>query len=119
FEATVKPRPMWTKRFKGDSSGQTWQLMATLADGEDVDLGNRLQCETWDFHRCLTQIRDGKLAKIRVTGWVWDAADYKRPLDHPAFGTPRDVRGKYLIAVEQLEVLGDEPAAVHQTPIKP
>ena len=108
FEGLVEPRQPWMKKFPGQE-GQTWKLIVTLPSGETVDIADLWLVESKGFQTTLKLMRAQRAVRVRVVGEVRAAASYKsekRP------GTPRDVRGSVLVAVDELRILGDEPGQV-------
>ena len=106
FEGVIEPRPLWMDKFEGEDVWQDWQLVVTLAGGETVDIGDRLLVESYAFRRCLALMRSHQAVRVAVVGQVWDAKPHQeQAVELKCFGTPRDVRGDVLVAVEQLRIL--------------
>ncbi len=111
FDGVIEPRRAWMAPFEGEDWWQDWQVIATLPGGEEIDLGDRLLIESYNFRRCLALVRQQKRVCVRVVGQVWSAQPLRaRIAEFKCQGTPRDIRGNVLIAVEELLLLTDEPA---------
>lgn len=109
-EGAIEPRALWMKPFDKEDF-QTWQLVVALPSGETVDIGDRFFVEPADFQVCLATMRQKRTVKVRVIGVVQDAAPVHALAAKKGFvGTQRDIRGDRFVSVEQLGILGDEPA---------
>jgi hypothetical protein len=135
FEGAIEPRKPWVENFDGEEWSQDWQLIVTLAGGENVEIGDRLLVESYNFRRCVALMRAGRSVRVRVVGQVWDAAtaaarerprrrpkarsrtitaaDHRRPDEAE---TPYDIHGPILVAVEELCILDDAPCACPKPP---
>jgi hypothetical protein len=107
-EGLIEPRQGWMDYFEGEEN-PNWKLLLTLPSGETIDLADPWLWQIKNFETLLKLIRAREAVKVRVVGEVQDAAPFK---SEKKPGTPKDVRGAVVIAVDEVTLLSHAPGTV-------